>query len=58
MSDQVITFCGAFACHDILGKVPIKWRQRPDMTIAFEWAIVKYKSNKQIKLHTYDIKST
>ena len=27
-----------FECHDILilGKSPIKWRQRPDMTIAVD----------------------
>ena len=30
-----------FECHDILmlGKSPIKWRQRPDMAIAVEWSI-------------------
>ena len=28
-----------FECHDILtlGKSPIKWRQRPNMTIAVDW---------------------
>ena len=28
-------------CHDILisGKSPIKWRQRPDMTIAVDWDV-------------------
>ena len=28
-------------CHDILmlGKRPIKWRQRPDMTIAVDWDV-------------------
>ena len=30
-----------FDCHDILilGKSPIKWRQRPDMTIAVDWDV-------------------
>ena len=37
-------------CHDILilGKSPIKWRQRPDMTIVVDWD-VKYQS-KQTKI--------
>ena len=39
-----------FACHDILmlGKSPIKWRQRPDMTIAVDWDARK--ASNQIKL--------
>ena len=30
-----------FECHDIpmLGKSPIKWRQRPDLTIAVDWDV-------------------
>ena len=30
-----------FECHDtlILGKSPIKWRQRPDMTFAVDWDV-------------------
>ena len=30
-----------FECHDILmlGKNPIKWRHRPDMTIAVDWDV-------------------
>ena len=34
-------------CHDILmlGRSPIKWRQRPDMTIAVDW-----EAKPQIKL--------
>ena len=30
-----------FECHDILmlGKSSIKWRQRPDMTIAVDWDV-------------------
>ena len=30
-----------FGCHGnlILGKSPIKWRQRPDMTIAVDWDV-------------------
>ena len=31
----------SFECHDILllGKGPIKWRLRPDMTIAVDWDV-------------------
>ena len=31
----------SFECHDILmlGKCPIKRRQRPDMTIAVDWDV-------------------
>ena len=31
--------CSIIGCRDvlILGKTPIKWRQRPDMTIAVDW---------------------
>ena len=39
-----------FACHDIvmLGKSPIKWRQRPDMTIAVDWDVNhEFNQNKQ-----------
>ena len=38
-----------FECHDILmlGKSPIKWKQRPDMTIAVDWD-VKHHIKKQI----------
>ena len=34
----VVIFEAPFGCHDILilGKSTIKWRQRPDMTIAFD----------------------
>ena len=29
-----------FGCHGImLGRSPIKWRQRPDMAIAVEWGV-------------------
>ena len=37
-----------FECHDILmlGKSPLKWRHRPDMTIVVDWD-VKINSNKQ-----------
>ena len=30
-----------FECHDIqmLGKSPIKWRQRPGMTTAVDWGV-------------------
>ena len=35
----VVVFEALFGPHDILilGKSPIKWRQRPDMTIAVDW---------------------
>ena len=39
-----------FGCHDILmfGKSPIKWRRRPDMTIAVDWdAKPEIKTNKK-----------
>ena len=39
-----------FECHDILmlpGKSPIKWRQRPDMTLAVDWD-VKYQFKQTI----------
>ena len=40
-----------FECHDILmlGKSPIKWRQRPDMTIAVDWDVKhQFKQTKSI----------
>ena len=42
----VVRFKILFGCHDvlILGKSSIKWRQRPDITIAVDWDI---NSNKQ-----------
>ena len=35
----MIIFEVLLGCHDILilGKSPIKWGQRPDMTIAVDW---------------------
>ena len=35
------TFQALVGCHDILilGKNPIKWRQRPDMTLAVDWDV-------------------
>ena len=39
-----------FECHDILilGNSPIKWRQRPDMTIAVDWNVKhQFKQNEQ-----------
>ena len=34
-------FQALVGCHDIiiLGKSPIKWRQRPDMTLAVDWDV-------------------
>ena len=45
-----------FECHDILmlGKSPIKWRQRLDMTIAVDWD-VKHQF-KQTKLDHVTVK--
>ena len=40
-----------FECHHILmlGKSPIKWRQRPDMTIAVDWDVKhQFKKNKKM----------
>ena len=39
----MVIFKVLVGCHDILifGKSPIKWRQRPDMTLAVDWH-VKY----------------
>ena len=33
-----------FECHDslMLDKSPIKWRQRPDMTIAVDWDVFAF----------------
>ena len=35
----MVIFEAFFGCHDILilGKSPIKWGQRPNMTIAVDW---------------------
>ena len=46
----VIFFEAHFVCHDILmlGKSPIKWRQRPDMAIAVDWDVKR--QFKQTKL--------
>ena len=37
----MVIFEALVGCHDILilGKSPIKWRQRPDMTLAVDWVI-------------------
>ena len=36
-----VVYKAHFECYDILllGKSPIKWRQRPDMTIAVYWDV-------------------
>ena len=38
---MVVIFQALVGCHDILilGKSPIKWRQRPDMTLAVDWDV-------------------
>ena len=44
-----------FECHDILmlGKSPIKWRQRPDMTFAVDWDVKhQFKQTNKNILHT------
>ena len=37
----MVIFQALVGCHDILilGKSPIKWRQRPDMTVAVDWDV-------------------
>ena len=37
----VVIFEALFGCHDILisGKRPMKWGQRPDMTIIVDWGV-------------------
>ena len=37
----MVIFEALVGCHDILtlGKSPIKWRQCPDMTFAFDWDV-------------------
>ena len=41
LNSSVVIFVALVGCHDILilGKNPIKWRQRSDMTIAVDWDI-------------------
>ena len=48
-----------FECHDILmlGKSPIKWKQRPDMTIAVDWGVkhqFKQSSRMQVCIPVWD----
>ena len=37
----MVIFKALVGCHDILllGKSPIKWRKRPDMTLAVDWDV-------------------
>ena len=46
-----------FGCHDILilGKSPIKWSQRPDMTLAVDWDVTHQfkQTNKQLDPSIY-----
>ena len=37
----MVIFKARVGCHDILilGKSPIKWRQRPDLTLAVDWDV-------------------
>ena len=47
----VVIFEAIFGCYDvlILGISPIKWRQRPDMTIAVDWdAKHQFKQTKKL----------
>ena len=48
----MVIFKALVGCHDILilGKSPIKWRQRPDMTLAVDWDVKHQfkQTNKQI----------
>ena len=43
-------FQALVGCHDILilGKSPIKWRQRPDMTLAVDWDVFSINSKTSI----------
>ena len=55
--DYTCIYEAHFECHDILmlGKSPIKWRQRPDMTIAVDWD-VKHQFNQtnfEMALHSF-----
>ena len=45
----MVTFEALVGCHDILilGKSPIKWRQRPDMTLAVDWDVNQFKQTKK-----------
>ena len=47
-----------FKCHDILmlGKSPIKWRQRPDMTIAVDWDVKHLFKQTNKSMLTYEPK--
>ena len=59
---MVVIFQALVGCHDILilGKSPIKWRQRPDMTLAVDWDVkhqlkqVWYSKYSAIRCGKYD----
>ena len=54
---MVVIFQALVGCHDILilGKSPIKWRQRPDMTLAVDWDVKHQlkQTNKQVLKYMY-----
>ena len=55
MAYLVIIFGALFGCHDIriLGKGPIKRRQRTDMTTAVDWDVKhQFKQTKRVS-HTF-----
>ena len=56
---MVVIFQALVGCHDILilGKSPIKWRQRPDMTLAVDWDVKHQlkQTNKKRILNYYGV---
>ena len=55
----MVKFEALFGCHEILlfgKKNPIKWRQRPDITIAVDWD-VKHQFKQINKFTTNDSES-
>ena len=55
----MVIFQALVGCHDILilGKSPIKWRQRPDMTVAVDWD-VKHQFKQKKTCILYPVVST
>ena len=52
----MVIFKAFVVCHDILnlGKSPIKWRQRPDMTLAVDWDVKhQFKQTNKIYFSIY-----
>ena len=51
----MVMFEALVGCHDIiLGKSPIKWRQRPDMVMAVDWDVTnQFKQTNKSKKRMY-----